>query len=95
MIADLASLAPEPDQVPQLMARLTPAHRSLLARMAIQPVSLALDALTYEELGYIQGLALLGLVTPTTDDQGRVPHTGYALSSQGAAVIQALTGEAA
>jgi hypothetical protein len=93
MITALASFAPEPEQIPQLTARLTPAQRSLLARVASQSVSLALADLTYDELGYIQGLALLGLVTPLTDEDGQVPHTGYALSVQGAAVIQTLTEE--
>jgi hypothetical protein len=93
MITALASFAPEPEQIPQLTARLTPAQRSLLARVASHAVSLALDALTGDELGLIHGLALLGLVIPITNDRGQVPHTGYALSSQGAAVIQALTEE--
>jgi hypothetical protein len=100
MIAALAALAPDPEQIPQLAARLTPAQRSLLVRFAQQPsVAVVLDALADNELGLMRGLELLGLAVPAfLDHLGRVTPTivgltfpGYVLSPQGAAVVQFLS----
>jgi hypothetical protein len=100
MITSLASCAPDPEQVPQLAARLTSVQRSLLERLALQPsLALVLEALADAELGLIQGLDLLGLVFPAfLDHLGRVTppsasltFPGYLLSPQGAAVVQFLT----